>query len=127
MSYTSCHPNYYETRPLVMKAFRVLRKLGFVAKPNFSCCGTCASHEAFAIAKESGKTVVAWWHHQDEDHYRKRGTLYIGFGHVKDVDDSTTELGDQVGRLVAKALVDVGLKVEWGGDSGQRIMVVGKE
>ena len=127
MPYASCHPNYYVTRPLVLKVFRQLRKLGFVAKANFSCCGTCASSETFEEAEETGKDAVAWWHHQDEDSYRRSGTLYIGFGHVDDHDDSTGEFGDQVGRTIAKLLVDAGLKVEWGGSSHQRIMVVGKE
>ena len=127
MPHVSYHPYYYETRPLVLKAFRRLRRLGFVAKPNFLCCGTCASYRAFEIAKETGKTSVVWWHRQDEKNYRECGQLFLGFGHMDDVDDSTDGLGNQVGLVIAKALADVGLKIEWNGNSQRRICVFGKE
>lgn len=119
------HPNYHATRPLVLKVFRQLRKLGFVAKPNFMCCGSCASSMTFEEAEETGKVAVAWWHSQDEESYREGGELYIGFGHVDDNDDDTTELGNQVGRTITKLLIDAGLKVTWTGSSDTRICVVG--
>ena len=113
-----------ETRPLVMKAFRRLRKAGYVAKANFMCCGTCASSACFEEAEETKKAGVVWWHKQDDTSYRETGELWIGFGSVDDVSESTNS--DAVGQDVVKALVDAGLKVEWNGSSKQRIRVTGR-
>lgn len=39
------HKYYQEAKTAILKAFASLRKQKYIARANFSCCGTCASSE----------------------------------------------------------------------------------
>ena len=56
------------------KAFRELRKEGFIAKQNFMCCQTCA----WAAIPEKEKKVV-FYHRQDNDTLKSKNSCYIAW------------------------------------------------
>ena len=55
----------------VTAAFRALRKLGYVARQNFTCCSTCGSYELGEMVTDRGgdpdTAKVIWYHRQDAE------------------------------------------------------------
>lgn len=93
-------------KKLVNKAFRELRKLGYVAYQNFWCCSNCAWS---ALNDEEAKKAV-FYHSQDNDTMLKMGKLWLSWS------------GD--GEEICKVLRDCGLKsVEWDGSENKRILI----
>jgi hypothetical protein len=87
------------------QAFRQLRKLGYFAKQNLSCCTTCSWAE---IPEEKAKKVV-FYHNQDNSQLRSTGECYLGWA------------GD--GKEIVKVLEDNGVKVTWDGRHTTRILI----
>lgn len=96
----------------VKKAFVELRKAGFIARANFMCCMSCASYGLGEIARERGIEKLAYWHHQDEDRLKERGQLCVRYFSMKDDDEATKVVGQEI----VEALKRNGLNVEWSGD-----------
>jgi hypothetical protein len=126
---------YRETRESVMAVMAEMRKLGYVARANFMCCGGCAGS---AISKDTAKNVLAgkkklpaggvFWHRQDEESFREHGELNIRYGRIECWDDEKciwkSELPDSyIGHLLERKLKEKGLKVEWSGDVDETITV----
>jgi len=122
-----------ETRAKVISTFKKLRKLGFLARANFTCCSSCGGYEITEMAAErisKGKKQDAikgcvFWHRQDEDTFKQCGVLYLRYG-----DMESTELGkiglptQEGGRIIERELRAAGINlVEWNG-SGSACIVV---
>ena len=101
------------------KAFKKLEKKGLIARPNYMCCTTCASHGVAEDAELMGCTGGVYWHRQNEDDLRQGGDLHIGFVGAAFDDKKTAE----VGRILAETLVEEGLDAAWTGDPGTKVEV----
>jgi len=108
-----------EARALVKKAYAKLRKNGFIARGNFSWCSNCAGYELAGMCEKRGRSKVVYWHRQDEDWFRKSGSLTLRYGWM----DGTDEQYVQVGQEVVEALKAEGLEVEWSGSANEVIFV----
>ena len=109
-------------KALLAKAFKDLRKEGLIAKQNFMCCRSCASCSIWNdIDASPGKYKGAVYYcKQDGDNLRKSGKFYLGFGAADTDDNKVTAL---IGQLTKVVLEKHGLKVEWDGSAGTRILV----
>ena len=116
-------------RTAVSKAFRTLRKKGFIARMNFACCMTCAVHELTEIARTRNKDRAVYYHRQDAESFREGFPLHIRFFYLPPEDDDSdhTALEKEVGEQVATALRKQHLKIEWDSNPLHTIQVVGIE
>lgn len=89
-----------EVRSGIAKAFRALRKQGYVAKAHFSCCGSCGTAELGMMNPLPTKWV--FFHRQGSANLRNRGEVRVVWG-------DTVENGQEI----AKAFTDAGLTVDW--------------
>jgi hypothetical protein len=111
------------------KAFRSLRRQGFIARQNFLCCQTCAGYEATQIAERMtllGKKVegCVFYHQQDARQFNEDGTLYLAYGDLKSSKlGKIGRLTKEVGEMVVAALRAEGLEPEWDGDPDRRIFL----
>jgi hypothetical protein len=133
-------------------AFAVLEARGVLARADFACCNTCGTSEiddertpVVATDAEHGyrEWAYTFFHQQDSERLAEQpATLFLTFSAFAPVRDLNPELiasvdsGDRdardevwrqtdarVGRIVADALVEAGLPVEWDGDPARRIAV----
>lgn len=126
-----------QTKLALNKAFQALRKQGFIARQNFSCCNGCAGGEIATEVeakidagklREDFKGVVFYTRQQRMITESKRATtiqkVHLSFGPLGttkhgELGISTKEAGD----LVAEALKDAGVTFEWDGSPDQCILV----
>lgn len=115
-------------------AFRALRKLGLIARQNFSCCRGCAESE---IATKLGKQIDAGkidhaqvkggvFYSRDEAERRDNGWAFnISFWPI-DVTGHGDVGGtrEEIGGVVVDTLLRFGIKTEWNGDGYELILVV---
>jgi hypothetical protein len=92
-----------KSRTNLSNAFAQLRKQGYVAKQNFTCCQSCG-WAAIYDAK-----LAVFYHSQDAQGLRKGDDLYLCWS------------GD--GQEIVDVLKNYGLDVEWEGTNNRRIMV----
>ena len=85
-------------------AFKDLRKLGYFARQNFTCCQTCGWAEV-----PQGRDKVVFYHAQDKANLDKRGNCYLAW--------------EGNGEEIVTTLQNRGLVVEWNGDENTRIKV----
>lgn len=86
------------------QAFKDLRKAGYFARQNFSCCQSCAWTE---VPDEQADKAV-FYHRQDADDLKEQGSCYLAWsGNAKEI---------------ISILKKNGLSVKWGGE-GKRILV----
>lgn len=111
-------------------AFQMMRKIGLVARQNFSCCGSCAGYElttdivAMPSKKRAKVKGVCFYHKQDNDCLVRGKDLYLGFGPVDSREFGQVGLDTvQVGHLVTSCLTQAGLAWEWDGTASKRILV----
>jgi len=94
------------------KAFRQLRKEGFVAKQNFLCCSLCATSE---IGLTSPDKPFVYYHQQDTDDLRRlierNRTPYIYLGWKGD------------GNKIKTIFESFGIQVEWDGENHTKIKI----
>jgi hypothetical protein len=116
-----------EMRRRVQMAFKELRRMGFIAKSNFACCMSCAVAELQDIGNEKRRNKAVYWHRQDEGHFRETGLLNIRYCYIptKGIEGDTTCVEHHIGEQVAMALRKAGLEIQWDGDPGKVIEVVG--
>ena len=129
--YTYSPPTQDERKPALSRAFSKLRRDGFIALQNFSCCRSCAGAEIVArvqklpARKKDALQGCILYTRQDADDLKLGGDLWIGFGPVE-VDG--VEYGRtivQVGQALTEALRLEGLEVEWDGTGDTRVCVIG--
>jgi len=69
--------NSRNDRYRVKRAFEVLRKKGYFARMNFSCCGSCGTSEIDQIFQDNPEKYpdekYVFYHNQDNDAYDKNG------------------------------------------------------
>lgn len=95
---------YREFKTELTKAFKELRKEGFFARQNFTCCQSCGWAEV--PEKQSEKAV--FYHSQDNDDIEK-GFVYLAWS------------GD--GQLILSILKKYFKDIEWDGTANQRIKI----
>lgn len=116
-------------RAAVGNAFAALRKKGFIARANFSCCMTCAVHELTEMAHIRKKDRAVYYHRQDAESFREGFPLHIRFFYLppeSDAADSTAQ-EKAVGEQVAAALRNQHLRIEWDGNPNRTIQIIGIE
>lgn len=98
-------------RDRIAQAFRGLRKEGYAARMNFSCCQSCGAYEL--NEKSPGRYV--FFHRQDADGLERpvnpTNPLYLAWA------------GD--GQEIVRFLLGAGLVVSWDGSEQHRIAVTG--
>lgn len=110
--------------------FKKLRKQGFVAKQNFSCCGNCAGYAIatqVSAAIDAGKKTplgVITYHKQATESWKRTGELYLSYGVI-----GTEKHGDiglpteRVGKRICAELQALGIPYEWNGDPMEKIVI----
>lgn len=86
------------------KAFRALRKAGFIAKQNFGCCQICA----WSDIPDEAENVV-FYHHQDNERKLRGEPFYLVWR------------GD--GNKISEIFREQGITVVWDGRYSQRIQL----
>ncbi|REC97295.1 hypothetical protein DEU35_3061 [Microbacterium sp. AG157] len=134
-------------------AFAILEARGFVARADFTCCNTCGTAEIDdertpAPNDETGAPQFREWaytffHQQDAERLAEEPAhlflTFSAFAPLRDLDPgllAAADVGDEaarsevwrqtdarVGRIVADALAEAGLPVEWDGDPAHRIVI----
>lgn len=115
------------------EAFKELRKRGYLARMNFSCCQGCAGYELTTYAVElisTGKRTkesirgCVFFHAQDNDGRRERGEFYLAHGPMNSREYGTIGIDSvEIGKEVCEVLAEFGVKTEWDGDPNTRIWV----
>jgi hypothetical protein len=62
-------------RQRLQAAFRRLRREGYAARMNFSCCGTCGSYELSQEVTKRRLAGYVFWHRQANDAFSLSGDL----------------------------------------------------
>lgn len=112
---------YYKTKEIISKKlFPTLRKRGFLARMNFSCCSTCASYELAQMAEQRNINKIVFYHHQDDDTFKIEGGVYLRYFLKEELSKDAFVL---LGHEIKECAEEVGLKVEWNGNPNQCIKV----
>ncbi len=114
-------------RDAVGKAFASLRKQGFIARVNFSCCTGFASYELSEMARTRRKDRAVFWHRQDDESFREGYPLHIRYFYLapEGNDSDTASEEKSVGEQVVAALKEQHLQIEWDGNPQYTIQVIG--
>lgn len=107
-------------KPKITAAFRILRKHGFFARQNWSCCQGCGCSEL-----PDGTTKYVFYHRQDGETLNRIGEVNLSWGTVVYRRKPSKEKLESIGKEVVNALRAKGLTVEWNGKSDRRITVKG--
>lgn len=117
-------------RQQLIQAMASLRKKGFVARANFSCCSSCAGYELAQMVEDMPEDKRAkvkgcvFWHHQDEESIWESGGVFLAYGPLDTTEHGAVGLTtEEVGKAVVEELAKFGLATEWDGDGGTRIWV----
>jgi hypothetical protein len=123
------------------QAFALLRKQGFIARQNFSCCQSCAGCEiankvsanldkgmdpkAFKgcvfYTKQDGEALKPYGRH-NQDRFTH---MYLSYGPVDTDKHGSQGLNSkEVGQALLQVLTSVGIEVEWDGNENTRIAVL---
>ena len=94
-------------RAKISAAFRALRKKGWTAKMNFSCCSSCAWSELSEDHNEDDEIV--FFHNQDNDRLKETGETWLSWS------------GD--GRVLFDVLNDFELTPIWDGSKDTRFKI----
>lgn len=107
------------------KAFKEMRKEHLFARQNFQCCRSCGL-AAINEEKEvgAGKIGYVFYHQQDAQNLNDGKNLYMAFGALVDKDENRNDRAVQVGVRVVQILERNGVRTNWDGSIGSRIMVV---
>lgn len=104
------------------QAIRSLDGDGFIARCNYSCCQTCGVVEISqeAAAQSPAPQSYVFWHEQDEEGRRKRGTVYLSYGSFSGEDNASA--AREAGEKIVARLREWKVPVTWNGDPGTRIL-----
>jgi hypothetical protein len=119
------HPDFEVVKENIKLLFKDLRNQGFVAKVNFSCCGSCGSYECGEIANKQSKTKIVFYHRQGEDDLKRSGRVYLH--HFSTLDTMTpenvecdTKIGQEIVEL-SKNYPDI--VADWNGSADKCILI----
>jgi hypothetical protein len=87
------------------EAFKELRKIGYFARQNFTCCQTCAWAE---VPDEKGERAV-FYHNQDNSQLMSTGECHLAWA------------GD--GNEIVSVLNKHGVQTDWDGSGNKRIRI----
>lgn len=110
----------------VRGVFGELRRMGFIARMNFSCCSSCASYElGDRWDREPLKKGVVYYHRQNEEYYNECGCLTVHYfgGRTGDSREEASDKTKQVGDIVINLLAKRGMVYRWDGSPGSTIEV----
>lgn len=118
------HPDFDVVKENLKYLFQDLRKQGYVAKVNFSCCSSCGSYECRELAIKQKKTKIVFYHRQGEEGLKYNGNVYLH--HFTIVGDEN--LQDASDKSSAEQIVDIAKKypaivTEWSGDVNKCILI----
>lgn len=127
-------------RTPLLAAFDDLEAAGVLARPDFTCCGSCASAE-IGDERDGSRPWrgFVYFHQQDTESLLETRSTYLGYGvflaeHLPREEWDALDAAQQdatyarlVAALVSEEVVPVlerhGLRVSWDGSTGQRILV----
>ena len=120
-----------EDRALLRDLFKALRKDGFRARMNFTCCTGCGSYEISENPPKFGVTPYVFYHHQNTDDMHDGKALHLSYGYtttvLKDAPPQLEEvLMGWIGRLICRQAMALGLGVDWDGSPRTKVMVYPK-
>lgn len=106
------------------KAFAELEERGVICRQDFTCCGNCGVAEMGAELDEAEARGVrirgyAFYHQQDTERAVDGAGVYLNYGAEREGEGAALEIA----REIISALKRNGLKPEWNGSIGQRILV----
>lgn len=106
------------------KAFDDLEKRGIVCRQDFTCCGNCGVAEIGGELEEAESRGIrirgyAFYHQQDTERAVEGAGVYLNYGAEREGEGPALEIA----REIVSALKRNGLKPEWNGTIGQRILV----
>lgn len=124
----------------LVRSFATLNDRGFVARANFSCCGSCGASEIWDERPAPGTTKgYIFFHMQDTESLIDSGETYIDYGAFLDAfyseDEWTSMPEDEQRRLYGELALELmrnevfpvleaaGITPEWDGDLGTRILL----
>jgi len=91
------------------KTFKDLRKKGYFARQNFTCCQSCG----WAEVPEEYSNKAVFYHAQDKESMKRNGDLYLAWS------------GN--GREIVEIFEKNGFFVDWNGENNTRILVKTKQ
>ena len=114
-----------EVRVRIARAFRSLRKQGFIARMDYGCCRSCAGGELDALinarnAKGANITMYVYFTRQGTESLKDGHDLYLSYG-APAMSPARTE---DAGHLLKDALVAEGLTVEWDGSPAMCVKII---
>ena len=124
------HQTFTKNKAHLNAAFRDLRKQGFLAKQDFTCCQSCGVSDLMDEAEflaQTGRDVKGgiFYHMQDTDNLREDGRChiaYVSFDLSKGTSDAALEeAAIVVGQVAVETLLRHGVKTEWDGTVARRI------
>lgn len=89
----------------INKAFRALRKVGYFAKQDHTCCQTCGWVE---VPDEFAEKAV-FYHHQDTENLHDHGNCFVAWS------------GD--GEEIRRILNENKVRTDWNGKTNSRIRI----
>lgn len=94
-----------ENKKQLTKAFAELRKKGYFAKQNFTCCQSCG----WAEIPEEKSAKAVFYHRQDAQDLREKGEVYLCWS------------GN--GKEIVEVMNKHNLTTKWEGTDNRRIVV----
>jgi len=118
------HPDFDVVKENLKLLFKDLRKHGYVAKVNFSCCSSCGSYECRELAIKQKKNKVVFYHKQGEEGLRNKGDVYLHHFTLVD-DDNLQDISD---KNSADLIVEItknypAIVAEWDGNINKCILI----
>ena len=114
-------------------AFKSLRKAGFIARQNFSCCGNCAGYalgdhiKGMTPSKRERVKGAVFYTRQDviaPVSWHPQHHIYIGYGPVSVSGMGTFGVSEtEIAGAVVAALKAAGLEAEWDGNPTTKVLV----
>jgi len=122
---TRIHPDFDVVKENLKLLFKDLRKQGFVAKMNFSCCSGCGSYECKELATKQKKNKIVFYHRQGEDGLKSQGNVYL---HYFSPSDEFTAENPDWDKNIGYEIVETSKRyprivAEWDGNPDKCILI----
>lgn len=123
------HADFQIVKEGIKNLFKDLRRKGFVARLNFTCCGSCGAYEGRSIALAQEKTKLVFYHRQGEDYLKSTGRVHLHYHPIVKDDETITDpvldqtckqVGDEIVALIANHPT---ITYEWKGTADDCILI----